>query len=267
MLTIWIALLLGLVQGLCEFLPISSSGHLVLMHNLFGIEEGALFFTTMLHVGTLIAVFTVYWKDIWGMLKHPFSKKVGLLLVAILPTVIIALLFKDFFEDSYSGSWLGIGFLLTGVILTLSDRLKPRKRKNMREMRWTDAALIGTMQGVAILPGISRSGSTIAGGLFAGLEKKTAADFSFLLSIPAILGSVVLEVPDMIRGGMGTINWLYVFAGMAMAAVSGYVAIRFMLHIVTRKRLLGFAIYVAALGVLVLIDQFITNFFFINPLI
>ena len=266
-LTIWIAILLGLVQGLCEFLPISSSGHLVLLHNIFGIEEGALFFTTMLHVGTLIAVFAVYWKEVWSMLRHPFSRKVGLLLTALVPTVVIALLFKDFFEDSYQGAWLGVGFLATAIILTLCERLKPRKRKNLKEMRYTDALLIGAMQGVAILPGISRSGSTIAGGLFAGLERKTAADFSFLLSIPAILGSVVLQAPDMISGGVGEINWWFILAGMAAAALSGYFAIRFMLMLLTRKSMKGFAIYVAILGLLVILDQLVTNVFFTNPLV
>jgi len=263
--TIWIALLLGLVQGLCEFLPVSSSGHLVLLHNIFGIEEGALFFTTMLHLGTLIAVFIVYWRDILQMVRHPFSKQVRMLVVALIPTVVIALLFKDFFEDSYGGAWLGLGFLATAVILTLSERIKPRKEKSVSDMKWTDAAVIGLMQSVAILPGISRSGSTIAGGLYMGLDRKSAADFSFLLSIPAILGSIVLNVPDMISGEIGPIDWTCVIAGMAAAAVSGYFAIRAMLAIVKKKRMRGFALYVAILGVCVLIDQFLTNFFFAKP--
>lgn len=260
------ALLLGLVQGLCEFLPVSSSGHLVLLHNLFGIEEGALFFSIMLHVGTLLAVFAVYYQEIWGLLRRPFQKKVGMLLLALVPTVVIAVLFKDFFEGAYSGSFLGIGFLLTAVILTLSDRLC-KAHKNMDAMRPLDALGIGLMQGIAILPGVSRSGSTIAGGLFFGMERKAAADFSFLLSIPAILGSVVLEIPGMLKGGVGEVQWLYVFIGMAAAAVSGYFAIRLMLRFVTGKRMLPFAVYVAVLGVLVLLDQCVTNFFFINPFI
>lgn len=263
--TVWIAMLLGLVQGLCEFLPVSSSGHLVLLHNLFGIEEGALFFTTMLHVGTLIAVFVVYRQQIWDMLCQPFSRKVGLLVLATIPTVIIALLFEDFFEDAYEGSLLGVGFLLTAIILTVSDRLSHRPERKKRKLKWGSALFIGTMQGIAILPGVSRSGSTIAGALCTGISKKTAADFSFLLSIPAILGSVVLQVPDIVSGGIGDVNWLCVIAGMVTAAVSGYFAIRFMLHLITKKRLTGFAIYVAVLGILVLIDQFVTNFFFVNP--
>lgn len=262
--TIWIALLLGLVQGLCEFLPVSSSGHLVLLHNLFGIEEGALFFTIMLHVGTLLAVFAVYYKEIWALLRRPFQKKVGLLLIALVPTVVFALLFRDFFKDAYSGRYLGFGFLLTALILTLSERLA-RGRKTMDTMRVPDALGIGLMQGIAILPGVSRSGSTIAGGLFCGVDRKAAADFSFILSIPAILGSVVLEIPDLARGGMGDLNWGFILAGMAAAAVSGYFAIRLMLKVVTGKRLWPFAVYVAALGLFVLADQFFFNRFFPNP--
>ncbi|MDL2217917.1 undecaprenyl-diphosphate phosphatase [Christensenellaceae bacterium OttesenSCG-928-M15] len=263
--TIWIALLLGAVQGLCEFLPVSSSGHLVLLHNLFGIEEGAMFFTIMLHVGTLIAVFAVYYKEIFNMLRHPLQKQVGMLIVATLPTVAIALLFKDFFEDAYSGRFLGIGFLLTAVILTLTNRIKPRQGKTVKRMGILDATCIGLMQGVAILPGVSRSGSTIAGALFRGMDRKAAADFSFLLSIPAILGSVVLEIPDMVKGGLVNINWLHVIAGMAAAAVSGYFAIRLMINVVKRSRMLPFAVYVGIVGIFVLADQFITNFFFVKP--
>ncbi len=259
--TIWMALLLGLVQGLCEFLPVSSSGHLVLLHKLFGVTEGVLFFTIMLHVGTLIAVFAVYYRMIWAMLRHPFQKKVGMLLAALLPTVVIAVLFSDFFEDAYAGRYLGFGFLLTSLVLTLSERKRAGKKK-METMRVPDALCVGLLQGLAILPGLSRSGSTISGALFCGLTRKEAADFSFLLSIPAILGSVVFELPDVIRGGMSGVNWLHVFAGMAAAAVSGYFAIRWMLRLITGKRLFPFAIYTGILGVLVLADQFEFHIFF-----
>ena len=262
--TIFIALLLGIVQGLCEFLPVSSSGHLVLLHNLFGIEEGALFFSIMLHLGTLLAVFAVYYKEIWAMLRHPLQKKVGMLLLALVPTVVFTLLFRDFFEDSYTGRYLGLGFLVTAGILFLAERMRTGK-KTAQTMGAIDAICIGFMQSVAILPGVSRSGSTIAGGLFCGLDRKEAADFSFLLSIPSILGSVVLEVPDMIAGGIGDVNWGFVLVGIAAAAVSGYFAIRLMLRVVTGKKLAPFAIYVSVLGLLVLLDQFITNMFFVRP--
>ncbi|MDR1620445.1 MAG: undecaprenyl-diphosphate phosphatase [Clostridiales bacterium] len=264
---IWIALLLGLVQGVCEFLPVSSSGHLVLMHNLFGIEEGALFFTIMLHVGTLFAVFAAYLKEIGNMLRHPFQRKVGMLFIALIPTVVIALLFRDFFKDAYGGRWLGIGFLLTAALLMATDSKKPPQRK-MKEMRIPQAALIGLMQGVAILPGVSRSGATIAGGVFAGVTKKEAADFSFLLSIPAILGGVAFDLPDLIKAdaaGLSGVNWPYVLAGMAVAAVSGYFAIRLTLRVIKKNKLWPFALYTAILGVFILIDQLFINRFFVNP--
>ena len=262
--TLWIAILLGLVQGLCEFLPVSSSGHLVLLHNLFGIEEGALFFTVMLHLGTLLAVFAVYYKELLAMLRRPFQRKVGMLLLALLPTVVVALLFNDFIEEAYGGKLLGFGFLLTAAILYGSDRIQSRKQTT-DTLRVRDALTIGLMQSVAILPGVSRSGSTIAGGLFGGMTRKEAADFSFILSIPAILGSVVLEVPDVLRSGAMGINWGFVLAGVLASAVSGYFAIRLMLRVVTQKRMLPFAVYVAGVGLFVLLDQFVTNWFFANP--
>ncbi|MEL7609241.1 MAG: undecaprenyl-diphosphate phosphatase [Bacillota bacterium] len=262
--TIWSAMLLGLVQGLCEFLPVSSSGHLVLLQNIFRLNEGALFFDTMLHVGTLIAVFIVFWEQIWAMILHPFQRKVGMLLLSTAVTTAIAFLFRDFIEGSFGGAFLGIGFLATAVLLLLSERARPR-HKRISNMRAGDALLIGLVQGVAILPGISRSGSTISGGLFTGLERKEAADFSFLLSIPAILGAVVMQVPDVIASPVA-IDWLPVLAGMAVAAVSGYFAIKAMLKLVAKGKLKGFAYYVVILGVLVLLDQFVFHLFFANPL-
>lgn len=262
--TIWIALLLGLVQGLCEFLPVSSSGHLVLLNTLFGIEEGTLFFSIMLHLGTLIAVFAVYYKKIWALLRHPFQRQVGMLLIALIPTVAMALLFKDFFENAYGGSWLGIGFLLTACILLFAAK-KRDGRKSAKTMGVGSALVIGAMQGVAILPGVSRSGSTIAGALFCGMSRREAADFSFLLSIPAILGSLVLELPDVVANGIGDISWVHILAGTAMAAVSGYFAIRVMLRVISAGKFRPFAFYVAVLGIFVLLDQFATHFFFQNP--
>lgn len=261
--TIWIAMLLGTVQGLCEFLPVSSSGHLVLMQNVFGISEGALFFDTMVHVGTLIAVIVVYWKDIIGIFQHLFSKKTGMLILAMIPTAAIALLFKDFFVDSYNGQWLGIGFLITGLILTLSDRVRPRgKGKELKDMAATDALSIGLMQGLALMPGISRSGATISGGLFCKLDRRFAADFSFLLSAIAIVGSIVFQIPDLVEAGVGVIDWGCVVIGMGFAALFGFLSIKTMLRLIAHKKLWGFAIYVSILGALVLLDQYVFHVFF-----
>ncbi len=278
--TVWIAMLLGLVQGLCEFLPVSSSGHLLLLQNMFGVTEGAMFFTVMLHLATLVAVCIVYWEILLKLVRHPFNKVVGLLILSTVPAVIIAVLFSKiaplaaFAEQAEQGKYLGYSFLLTSVLLTVSDRIKltkvdregnrrPYRGRKMKQMRVSDALIIGSMQGIAILPGVSRSGSTISGALFCGLSRKTAADFSFLMSIPAILGGALLEIPDAISGaGAGGIHWTCVVAGMLVAGMTGYFAIRIMLAAIKKKKLWGFAIYTAVLGILVLVDQFATHIFF-----
>lgn len=262
--SVWIAILLGLVQGLCEFLPVSSSGHLVLLQTIFGIEGDVLFFDTMLHVGTLFAVCLVFRKSIWAMLRHPIQKKVGLLLLSTAVTTLIALLFGDLIETSFGGDLLGIGFLFTALILLCQERFA-RGKKRIRDMRLLDAAGVGLIQGIAILPGISRSGSTIAGARFFGLSKEEAAEFSFLLSIPAIAGSLVLQIPDVMQEGTTGIPFGAVFAGMIVAAISGYFAIRFMLRLIREKSLMGFAVYVGVLGIFVLADQLFLNLFFERP--
>jgi len=259
--SVWIAILLGLVQGLCEFLPVSSSGHLVLLQQVFSVEGNVLFFDTMLHLGTLLAVLVVFRKSILAMLRHPFQKKVYMLILSTLVTTAMALLFGDLIESSYEGDLLGAGFFATALILMLNERLS-HGEKRIREMKLRDALGIGLMQGIAILPGISRSGSTIAGARFFGLSKEEASEFSFLLSIPAILGSLVLQIPDVLESGIGNISFLPVFLGTLVAAVSGYFAIRFMLKLIREKSLWGFAVYVAVLGALVSIDQFFLHLFF-----
>jgi undecaprenyl-diphosphatase len=262
--TIWTAIILGLVQGVCEFLPISSSGHLVLLQNMFGIEEGVLFFDTMLHVGTLVAVLVVFRKTIWDMLKHPFQKKVGLLLASTAVTTVFALLFGDYLERIFLGEFLGFEFLLTAVILLISERAADGN-KTIPQLSYPGAAGIGVMQAIAILPAVSRSGSTIAGCRFLGLNKGEAAEFSFLLSVPAIAGSVVLQIGDVLDAGAGGAPWGYIAVGALAAGVSGYFAIRYMLRLIREKSLKGFAYYAAAVGALVLLDQFVFNVFFVNP--
>ncbi len=261
---VFIAALLGLIQGLCEFLPVSSSGHLVLLQTVFGIDEGALFFDTMLHMGTLVAVFAVFYNKIWALIKKPFQKKVYMLLIATLVTAVMAFLLRDVFDDAFSGRFLGFGFLLTALILFLNERFA-RGSRGVDEMKIPEALAVGFMQGVAIMPGVSRSGSTIAGARLFGLKKEDAAEFSFILSIPVILGSLIVQIPDVAAQGTGGIPWISVIIGTATAAVSGYFAIRLMLRLIAKKSLMGFSIYVLVLGILVLADQFITHLFFTNP--
>ena len=267
--TIWVAMLLGLVQGLCEFLPVSSSGHLLLLQEIFGVTEGAMFFTVMLHLATLVAVCIVYWETLVKLISHPVNKTVGMLILATVPTVLIAILFKkvepfkSFFDATEGGQYLGYGFLLTSMLLFFSDLLSRRRPKGnrLRDMRVPDALLIGCMQGVAILPGVSRSGSTISGALFSGLNRKSAADFSFLLSIPAILGGAVLEIPDALESGIGGVHWTTIAAGMLVAGLTGYFAVKIMIAAIKKKKLWGFGVYTAILGVLVIVDQTVTHYF------
>lgn len=248
------AVVLGIVQGLTEFLPVSSSGHLVLLQKVFGISEGAMLFTIMLHVGTLLSIFIVFWKDIVQMIKQPLSKLSLLIVCATIPTVLIALLLKDSVEAAFSSAaYLGYGFLLTGIILWFVESIKPGN-KGLDKMTFKNALLIGAAQGLAIFPAVSRSGSTIAGALFQKLDRKFAARFSFLMSIPAILGSLVFQVKDIVGTNM-EIEWMPIIVGTVVAAIFGYLAIRIMMEVIAKHSLKYFAVYVFILGTFVLLDQ------------
>lgn len=258
------AVILGLVQGLTEFLPVSSSGHLLLLQNAFGIQEGGFLFTVLLHLGTLAAVLFVYRKRIGEMLMHPVKQKMYWIwmIVSTLVTVVLALVMKKLGIMDYaeSGRLLGICFLFTSLLLALCDYLRKRfiADRTIPKMKWYHAVFIGFMQGIAPLPGISRSGATITGATACGLKREDAAEFSFLLSIPAILGGLVLEVFDAIKDKTPwNVNWLYCGIGVVVAAVSGYFAVRFMIRLITKRSFVGFSIYTAALGAFVLLDKFV----------
>jgi undecaprenyl-diphosphatase len=285
--SIFQAVVLGAIQGITEFLPVSSSGHLVLFQRIFGITEPALFFDTMVHAGTLAAVFAVLWKDIWGILRRIVQPLTFYLILATLPAVIFALLFKNSIENAFSsGSFLGFAFLITSALLITAEVLSKRAGKpgqsggsvppgaGKNEMKWPDALIIGLLQAVAIIPGVSRSGSTLSGALSRGLDRDFAARFSFLLSIPAILGALVLQIRDLAgnAGGqalpapdaavMGGIGAAPLIAGTLTAALVGFFSIRLMLKIVRERSLTGFAVYTGILGALVLVDRFWTRLFF-----
>jgi undecaprenyl-diphosphatase len=238
----------------------------VLAQKILGISEPSLLFDTMLHLGTLIAVFVVLWKDIWALLKRPFQRLTGLLIAATVPTVIFALLFKDAIEEAFSsGSTLGWEFLATAVILLVAERLSAGVEKGRDEtaMSWFDAIVIGALQGIAIMPAVSRSGLTIAGALARKLDRGFAARFSFLLSIPAILGAAVFQGKDLIEtaGASGGLS-MPVVVGTLVAAAIGFIAVKFMMRIIREGSMRGFAIYVAVVGVLVLLDQNLFHVFF-----
>jgi undecaprenyl-diphosphatase len=273
---VFIAMLLGVIQGLTEFLPVSSSGHLVLLQKIFGITEPAIFFNVMVHVGTLTAVFVVLRRDIWNILQKPIQPLTAFLIIGTIPAVIFALIFKDKIEGAFvSGRFLGFAFLITAALLSAAEllsrrSLKPAKDNSQKTTRstmlWQDALIIGLMQAVAIIPGISRSGATLSGALSRKLNRDFAARFSFLLSIPAILGALVLQIKD-IAGDSAVsissgISAAAIIAGTLTAAVTGFFAISFMIKIVREKSLWGFALYTAVLGVLILIDQYAVHLIF-----
>jgi undecaprenyl-diphosphatase len=271
--TVLEAIILGAVQGLTEFLPVSSSGHLVLFQRILRISAPALFFDTLVHGGTLIAVFVVLWPDIWGILKRPLQPLTAYLVLGTLPAVAAALAFNDAIKGAFeSGAFLGFAFLITAFFLALAEILskKARRLRQKEEMTWADSLIIGIFQAVAIVPGISRSGSTLSAALGRGLNRDFAARFSFLLSIPAILGALVLQIKDLAGAGIsgadpagaGGIGFLPLAAGTLTAAAVGFFAIKVMLKLIRERSLWGFAAYTGILGLLVLTDQHLTRFFF-----
>ena len=271
------AAILGLVQGLSEFLPISSSGHLALLQQFFCIEsDKVLLFTVLLHIGTLLSVFIMYWKDIVMLFKElfllfkdvftgkglrinerPYRKLGVMIIVATIPTAIIGLLFNDFFEGLYSTILpIGIGFLFTGLIMFVSERIG-KNANDIEKMNYRNAIFIGIMQGIAICPGVSRSGSTMTGGLFAGLKREFAVRFAFLISIPSILGSAILEAPDAIETLQDGTPVGPIILGMAVACISGVLAIKAMIKVVVGQKLKYFSLYVWALGAAVILYSLI----------
>lgn len=270
------AFILGLAQGLAEFLPISSSGHLALLQYFFNVEaDKVVLFTVLLHLGTLISVFIVYWKDIWELIielgltikdiftgkglrlgQRPVRKLGVMIIVATIPTGIMGILFNDFFENLYLNIVaIAIGLIFTGVIMFIAERMGAAN-KSIKEMQFRDALVVGVMQGIAICPGISRSGSTLVGGLGSGLNRAFAVKFAFLISIPSILGSVVLELPKALSEGIDPSLTGPIILGMVVAAVSGLFAIKAMIKLVSNKKLSYFSYYVWIVAGLVLIYSF-----------
>ena len=261
------AIILGFVQGLTEFLPVSSSGHLVVIEYLMNIKEDQAFFmTVMLHFGTLVSLVIVYFKDIvklavefilsikdliqkksLNICKNDTRKLCYMIITTSIPTVIIGLVFKKVFMSFYSSLLaVGIGLVITSVYMFLADIMNGRK--DIKRAGFKDAFIVGIFQGIAIVPGISRSGSTIFGGLFSKMKKDFAVKYAFLVSLPVILGSVILELPDAIKNGNTNGGLLPIFVGMIVAGVSGYFAIKMMIDIVRKRSLKGFMVYTAAFG-------------------
>lgn len=273
------ALLLGLIQGLTEYLPVSSSGHLAIASNFFGINgEENLAFTVAVHVATVLSTFVILWKEIkWlflGMVKYddshraegggtsaisrlsPEHRYMLNILVSMIPVAIVGFFLKDYVEQIFGSGLMIVGamLLLTALLLTFSYYAKPRQKE---EIGLKDAFIIGIAQAVAVMPGLSRSGSTIATGLLLGNKKSQLAQFSFLMVIPPILGEALLDTKDMLEAGVasvfGSISVTSLIIGFVAAFISGCLACKWMIGIVKKGKLIYFAIYCAIVGLALLI--------------
>lgn len=264
--SVWQAIIMGLVQGLTEFLPVSSSGHLVLLQRLFGID-GGLFLPIVLHLGTLVAVCVVFFKDILALFKKPF-KTLGFLVLASVPAAVVGLLLDDIIEDAIFGGkyfalFLAAFFLITGCVLFATEKFA-KKREGTLPLNLKVTLSMGFAQAVAILPGISRSGSTICAGTFAGGKREEIAKFSFLMSLPVILGSFVIELFKGLKDGEiqtafssgGASFGIGVAVGFVVSAVSGLFAIKLMLKLIQKANYKWFSLYLGVLSVTCVILQF-----------
>lgn len=246
------SIILGIIQGLTEFLPVSSSAHLVIAQNLLGIREPQIFFDIMLHLGTLCAVVVYFYKDILGIIKSLLDArsdgfKLGILLIiATIPTGIGGFLLKDYFENMFSSPLYSSFFLvITGTILFFT-RFKKDANKTIRDFSIVDSVLIGIAQLIAIAPGISRSGMTISAGIFRGLDRKLCAKFSLLLSIPAIMGAVVAETGEFRLCGIRDL--LNIFIGFLTSFLVGYVAIILLVKVLEKAKFYMFSYYCWIIG-------------------
>lgn len=252
------AIILGVVQGLTEFLPVSSSGHLQLANEILGTElnpDSNLTFSLTLHAATVLSTIVVLWAEIWRLIKGVFSRTftaeqayVLKIVVSMIPVGIVGLFFKDYIEAAFSSIVVvGVMLLVTAALLAFAYYAKPRQNQSLS---YRDAFIIGLAQAVAVLPGLSRSGSTIATGLLLGNKKESVAQFSFLMVLPPILGNALL---DCLKGDFGGgVETLPLVAGFVAAFVTGCIACKWMIDIVKRGKLIWFAIYCAVAAVVAL---------------
>ena len=257
------ALILGIVQGLTEYLPVSSSGHLAIGQALFGMQDGEdnLLFTIAVHVATVLSTLVVLWKEISWIVKGVFKWELNSetkyflnILVSMIPVGIVGVFFKDEVEEIFGSGLLIVGccLLLTAALLIFSYYARPRQKE---QISWKDALVIGIAQACAVLPGLSRSGSTIATGLMLGNKKEKLAQFSFLMVIPPILGEALLDVMKAVKGEavMGNIGTVPLVVGFVAAFLSGCLACKWMIDIVKRGKLIYFGIYCAIIGVITIL--------------
>ncbi len=270
----WIeALVLGLIQGLTEYLPVSSSGHLAIGQALFGMKDGAdnLTFTVAVHVATVLSTLVILWKEIDWILKGICSSPTGAdnsywqkpevkyalnIVISMIPVGIVGVFFKDYVEEIFGSGLLVVGccLLVTALLLTFSYVAKPRQKETIS---WKDALVIGIAQACAVMPGLSRSGSTIATGLLLGNKKESLAQFSFLMVIPPILGEALLDVMKAVKGEavFGGIEMFPLCVGFIAAFVSGCFACKWMINIVKKGKLIYFGIYCTIVGAITILTS------------
>ena len=267
------SLFLGIVQGITEFLPVSSSGHLVLAQKVFGLDQDMLTFDICVHFGTLIAVFTVFHKSIINLTVECFNglKSIVIertsikdvyqnsyeirisaaIIIGTLPAVIVGLTLKDFFEKAFqSAFFVFISLFLTGCLLLVTFFVK----KNKKQIGFINGLIIGLAQSLAIIPGISRSGSTISTALLLGVRREDAGEFSFLLSIPAILGATVFAIKDISANGFSSFSWEMAVIGIISAFISGWISLVFLMRIIKHGKIgyFGFYCLTVAIGGIIL---------------
>ena len=256
----WEALILGIVQGLTEFLPVSSSGHLEIGQALLGTAgEENLTFAVIVHAATVLSTLVVLWHEVAQLFKGTFTTTkwnqekdyVAKILVSMIPVFIVGMFFKDQVEAFFGDGLLlvGICLIITALLLWLSEFLGKRISRQGHEVTYRDAIIIGCAQAIAVLPGLSRSGTTIATGLLCGVKKESVAQFSFLMVLIPILGEAFLDLLDLLQGETNiAIGWLPLFVGFLAAFVTGCLACRFMISFVRKQKLIYFAIYCLAVG-------------------
>jgi undecaprenyl-diphosphatase len=258
------AIFLGLIQGLTEFLPVSSSGHLAItQHFMPGFDQPGVLFDVLLHLGTMLAVILYFRREVGNLLASPFRRGddarqhrhlLVLLLAGSVPTAIIGLTFKDFFEGLFENIPLvALMLIVTGTLLFISEKFRRGSRRE-EELTLVDALVVGTVQGCAIIPGISRSGSTIAALLLRGVDGETAARFSFLLALPAVFGAALLSLRHLQDMAAGELP-LYL-AGTAVAFIAGMLSIHCLMAVIRRRRLFAFAVYCWLAGSVVFVLTF-----------
>lgn len=248
---IWQAIILGAVQGFAEFLPVSSSGHLLIMQRWLGITEGGLFFDVMLHIGTLIPVVIVFFNEIFSIFKKPF-KKFWFLVIASIPAALTGLLLGDVVDVFYGGDLLAAcllagTFVFTACELFFAERISKRSEKAL-PLSYKSTTIMGLAQGLAIVPGLSRSGTVLSAGSFCGLKREENANFTFLMSVPIIIGAALLSGLRAFQEGVIIEVWPLIF-GVLTAMVTGYIAIKVMLKIIKKANYKWFSLYLIIMAV------------------